>query len=216
MKPNLSDRHPAPRSEQQQCPECNGTDLRDAGGVYAWGDHVSVPCDHALAKPALTKESLDAAFGTENALHIRYYGDDRVERTPDEMDAYFAEHGEPAYGESQFPDGTSAVCCTNYAIQIGKRYPQMTQIFGFANENNPQCEIVQRGLHPGGHDFAVVDQRWLTDPWVRLVASGYQEIVYDLDDPNDAALVLKRYGSRENWRHMTGAEELFLAPTAAS
>ncbi len=27
------------------CPECLGTGMRDSGGVYPWGEHISLPCD---------------------------------------------------------------------------------------------------------------------------------------------------------------------------
>lgn len=27
------------------CPECQGTGLRDSGGVQPWGEHITVPCD---------------------------------------------------------------------------------------------------------------------------------------------------------------------------
>lgn len=148
-------------------------------------------------------------FGSETALGIVYHGDDDVVRSPAQMDAYCKEHGEPTYAESLFPDGTGAVCCTNYAVQIGRQFPSQTQIFGFSNEENPDCQIVKDDLHPDGHDFAIVDERWLVDPWVRLVPCAYPEIVYDLHDPSDATLARARYGTRENWKHMTGAEEDF-------
>jgi hypothetical protein len=169
-------------------------------------------------KQAFSKQSLEQAFGTESALGIVYVDGDGKAHTPDELDAYYTKHGEvmPQAMESQFPDGSDAVRCTNYAVQVGKRHAESTQIFGFLNEENPDCEIVQRSLHPGGHDFAIVDQRWLVDPWVRLVRSAYQEIVYDLHDATDAVLVRSRYGSREKWKHMTGAEEVFGIPASVS
>jgi hypothetical protein len=162
---------------------------------------------------ALTKELLENDFGTEAALGIRYVDEEKRVWTPDELDAHYLKHGAPPSGslESEFPDGSDAVRCTHYAMQIAKKYPERTQIFGFLNEANPDCEIVKRGLHPGGHDFAVVDQRWLIDPWVRLVCGAFHEIILDLDDREDAILALARYGGRENWKRMVGAEEASFA-----
>lgn len=34
-----------PRSPIEECPECNGTGMRDSGGVQPWGEPISVPCD---------------------------------------------------------------------------------------------------------------------------------------------------------------------------
>lgn len=33
------------RPEASRCPECEGSGLRDSGGVHPWGEHIQVPCD---------------------------------------------------------------------------------------------------------------------------------------------------------------------------
>jgi hypothetical protein len=151
----------------------------------------------------MNKQSLEQEFGTETAFGIRYVDDQNRVWEAAELDAYQEKMGYILAGvESEFPDGTDAVRCTHYAIQIGKRYPDRTLIFGFTNEDNPNCEIAQKRLHPGGHDFAVIEDRWLVDPWVRLVRNAYQQIVYDLLDPFDFVLVRERYGRRDDWKLM--------------
>lgn len=156
----------------------------------------------------LTKRLVQDLFGTESALGIVYVHKDGRRLTPDQVTEYYTQRGRPMDDlESEFPDGTDAVRCTHYAMRIYRSFPRNTQIFGFTNAANPHCEFARQELHPGGHDFAVVDDRWLIDPWVRHVACAYDEIVYDMDDLADKALVIQRYGNKENWRHMTGAEE---------
>lgn len=113
--------------------------------------------------------------------------------------------------ESQFPDGTSAVCCTDYAAQIFKALPGRVQIFGFANEENPTSRVAREELHPGGHDFAVVDGRFIVDPWVRLVAGETGPIVLDLLGAEEGATALDTYGPRDCWTHMREAEQFALA-----
>jgi hypothetical protein len=148
------------------------------------------------------------AYIQNEGVGILYIDKDEKTYTPAEVTAYYVMNGGAMPGlESQFPDGSDAVRCTHYAIQIGRRFPSHTQIFGFSNEENPDCEFVTHDAHPGGHDFAILDGRWLVDPWVRLVRGLFDEIAFDLEDPADVALVLKRYGKKENWKHMTGAEE---------
>lgn len=119
---------------------------------------------------------------------------------------------------SVFPDGTSATCCTNYAAQILKALPERTQIYGFANEDNPRSRIAREEIHPTGHDFAVIDGRYLVDPWIRLVAGDGREdrICFDLDDQVDAALVADTYGPRACWSLNTRAMEVAREMLAAS
>lgn len=109
--------------------------------------------------------------------------------------------------ESRFPDDTSAICCTNYAAQILRAMPGRVKIFGFANENNPTSRVAREELHPGGHDFAVVDDRYIVDPWLRLVRGEDGPIVLDMQDLDEARLALHTYGPRNCWRHMTEAEQ---------
>jgi hypothetical protein len=158
-----------------------------------------------------SKEKLEAEFGSETALGIQYVDSQNRVWSPKELDTYFDEHGQvpPWSMESEFPDGSDAVRCTHYAIQVMRKYPDQTLILGFKNEDNPNCEFAQKQLHPGGHDFAVIEDRWLVDPWVKLVRAAYQQVVYDLLDPVDFTLVRERYGRRDDWKLMQYSAEDF-------
>jgi len=143
-----------------------------------------------VASNALTREDLEALFGSDEAMGIVFVNDDGevIPNTPD------------ADGQSVFPDGSSATNCTNYAEQIKQSLDgHDVQIVGFANESNPNCDVVREEWHPGGHDFAIVDYRWLVDPWARLVACVRDRIVYDLQDPKEARMVAELYGDPERW-----------------
>ncbi|ARL04218.1 hypothetical protein [Burkholderia pseudomallei] len=168
----------------------------------------------------------EAHFGSDEVLGVWFCGEDGARYTLDEADELYACLGDecpPMF--SLFPDGTSAITCTNYAVQVGRKLPDRTEIFGFANEHNPTSRVAREEIHPGGHDFALVDGRYLVDPWIRLVAAACDQICFDLGDPADAELVRDLYGPRECWRRMTSAEADFLparrgngasAPMAAS
>jgi hypothetical protein len=154
-----------------------------------------------------SKEKLEQEFGSEEAFGIRYVDSQNRVWDAVELDAYQEKTGVVLSGlESEFPDGTDAVRCTHYAVQVGKRYPERTLILGFQNVDNPDCAFAQNKLHPGGHDFAVIDDRWLVDPWIKLVRTVGWPMVYDLLDPFDFVLVCQRYGRRDNWKHMVQAE----------
>lgn len=100
-------------------------------------------------------------------------------------------------GCSLFPDGSSATVCTDYARQVRNGLPGRVVILGFAADRNPGCRVA-RDLGTG-HDFAVVDNRWLVDGWIKEVAFALDKAVFDMQDPRDAALVLEWYGPRALW-----------------
>lgn len=62
---------------------------------------------------------------------------------------------------------------------------------------------VKTGLHSkfdllGGHDWLVVDDRYIVDIW----AVGYLQLpkpLFDLEDPADRQFVAETYGSEQNW-----------------
>ncbi|MDA8152916.1 MAG: SNF2-related protein [Acidithiobacillus sp.] len=139
---------------------------------------------------AAAASRLDAMFGSDEALGVRFV-DHQGNQIPMTKDAD---------GQSVFPDDSSAILCTNYAEQVKKHLPgHDVQIVGFVNEDNPDCTAVREGWHPGGHDFAMVDHRWLVDPWARLVAAVRDQIVYDLQDSEDARKVADTYGDPLKW-----------------
>jgi len=154
-------------------------------------------------------EEMERRYGSDEAIGVRLRLDDSAEViTPAEYDRRYAAlpRGARPGSESLLPTGGSAVCCTEYACLIFKQLPGRVQIFGFANENNPTSRVAREEIHPGGHDFAVVDDRFIVDPWLRLVAGVSEQIVFDLADPGDASLAADVYGPRQCWERLTGAE----------
>lgn len=119
-------------------------------------------------------------------------------------------------GESTFiSSGYSGTQCTGFAHAISKRMPGRTKIYGFQEEDNPLSEI---GRLTGGHDFVVIDNRYIIDPWLIEVESGRittksgtiinlnSQGVFDLEDVADKYLILMLYGSKKNWKRMDGIE----------
>lgn len=148
-------------------------------------------------------EQMEHQFGSDEALGVHFLLDSGGLLSAKEYDAYCNNNSNTSFGaQSVFPDGTSAVCCTEYARQIYKAMPDRTVIFGFANIANPTSRVARDLFHPGGHDFAVVDDRYIVDPWVRLVAGRLLQIVFDLQDPLEAANALDIYGPRACWKVM--------------
>lgn len=102
------------------------------------------------------------------------------------------------YGHT-FPDGTSSVVCTNCARQVKHRFPAITKIVGFDTENNPVNN--PHIAHAGGHDFAIVADRYIVDPWLRDVCDE-DTMVYDMHDEADRYAILDRYGDPTKWTYL--------------
>ncbi len=112
-------------------------------------------------------------------------------------------------GESIFINsGYSGTQCTGFACAISKIMSARTKIYGFEEKDNPSSEI---GRLTGGHDFAVIDDRFIIDPWLIDVESGKiitksgieivlnGQGVFDLQDDVDKPLVETLYGSQDCW-----------------
>ncbi|MBU2724904.1 hypothetical protein [Acidithiobacillus ferridurans] len=131
----------------------------------------------------MNASELESLFGTDDAMGVVF--------DP------CANYGE---GGSVFGDGTNAITCTNYAWQVKRRLStHAVQVVGFSNDDNPDCDAVREEWHMGGHDFAIVDHRFLVDTWVRLVECAREKIVYDLDQDGDIQEACKTYGNPKNW-----------------
>lgn len=158
------------------------------------------------------QEQMETLFGSDEAIGIRFQvegeGECPAYKVGDilsyqEWLDIHTNDPERALGidfMSLMPDGSSATCCTNYARHIQRTLGEdRVAIHGFANEDNPTARIAKEKWHPGGHDFAVVDGRYIVDPWPRLVACTTEKMVWDLHDPEDGREALDLYGPPNKW-----------------
>lgn len=147
---------------------------------------------------------MEQLFGSDDAIGMRVC----IAGRPESMSmAEFREFKaqNPDFDENgeylvEMPDGSSSVICTNYAQHIKTTLkPRNVEIVGFFCSDNQDCTFTRMDLAEG-HDFALVDGRYLVDPWLRLVC-GYNEypLVYDLQDEKEAQDAALMYGARERW-----------------
>lgn len=120
------------------------------------------------------------------------YGDDRNFPTRDDE------------GDGNlFPDGSRFSTCTSWARYVMRIEGDGVHLYGFFDDDNPGSEIANLC---GGHDFAVVDGRFIVDPWVKHVEGLSGRCVFDLDDPSDAEAITRLYGDRCRWKRGTELE----------
>lgn len=191
----------------------DGTDLLALGTkeyVVFRAEQISLVHDKNI-----DSELVERLFGSDEVIGVCFRlsqasGDEEVISST-EFDARFGhlDHTAMPDTESLMPDGSSAVCCTNYAHYVRSTLGALghqVQVVGFANEDNPTSRCAIDEFHPGGHDFAIVDSRYLVDPWVRLVAGVEDQIFYDLNNSDDAKKAHEIYGPRSLWLPLPYAE----------
>jgi hypothetical protein len=85
--------------------------------------------------------------------------------------------------------------CTDTSVWLAERLKGV--VHGYHHEDNPTAVL---GETEGGHDFLLIDDRWLVDWWAK---DTYQERdLYDLKKLEDQAEVERLYGDPKNWKAM--------------
>lgn len=126
---------------------------------------------------------------TRAMLEVHFGNDANYEISP----------GDSESTESTFPDGLTAAFCSHYAVQVKRELGECAQIYGFPVETNPASEIAQKD---GGHDFAVVNGRYIVDQWANECGGYTVKAVLDLTDPKDKDDIERLYGLPSVWLNM--------------
>lgn len=125
-----------------------------------------------------TKESLEAFFGDED----NYPGYTRD-----------GEHLLGAHGPS--------FSCDSWAAFVASVFPKgRVKIMGFSARVNPVPILSDYD----GHTFAILDNRYIIDGWIKNVEAFSDRAVFDLNDPADAPAIEKFYGIRTKWSEPPG------------
>lgn len=108
------------------------------------------------------------------------------------------EQYEPAQGCWSFRSGGSCLVCTDSAIKVVRRFGG--KVFGYNCTQNPSAVI---GKHfCAGHDFAVVENRFLVDYWVYRVTGLIADPVFDLLSEKNLRAVRSLYGHQDSWEEV--------------
>lgn len=108
-----------------------------------------------------------------------------------------------------FPGENPITRCWACADQVSKALPGRVQRVGFAPGENPGAAVCEGA--DNGHTFAIVDGRYIVDPWLRFFAFPLWEplserIVFDLLDPADHTEIDRLYAERTRWKDQELAE----------
>jgi hypothetical protein len=99
-----------------------------------------------------------------------------------------------ADGPARLPNGAVAAICAHGALYLQALIGGV--LVGYRHDDNPTALL---GEAEGGHDFLIVDGRYVVDLWGCDYDGRVPDGVLDLQDPAEAALVARLYGDRECW-----------------
>ncbi len=125
--------------------------------------------------PASRVAELEVRYGSDEALGIEW--NEEVQR-------------------SLLPDGEPAVICGFCAAYI-VRLEGAGKVVGFHDGVNPSANAA--GYPGGAHDFALIEDRYIVDPWVKETGFTSKRAVFDLQDPGDGEEIRWLYGDRGRW-----------------
>lgn len=87
--------------------------------------------------------------------------------------------------------------CTSHARYIASKEPN-TRVMGFFAEKNPcaMSEVAE------GHDFAVIDGRYIVDTWLHGWEQQLSSPVLDMQNDADKLIIQHWYGNPEHWEEV--------------
>jgi hypothetical protein len=91
-------------------------------------------------------------------------------------------------------EGHPFTICTNSAKFIRNKFFSGQKIVGYDADDNPTAEI---GQDCGGHDFILVDDRYIIDMWYKYVEG--EDVPTMIDTEVDTELTQTLYGDRSKW-----------------
>lgn len=88
-----------------------------------------------------------------------------------------------------------AATCTSHAMYVAEK--EKGKVVGFMLKDNPAPRLA--GICDG-HDFALIDGRWIIDTWAAFWEEILPVAVIDIKDPNNAELVRAFFGDPAKWQ----------------
>ena len=113
------------------------------------------------------------------------------------------EHYDSDEGRWTFQSGGSCCCCTDAATKVTKAFGG--RVVGCAASKNRSALVGT--AHSGGHDFALVENRFIVDYWAFCVAGLILKAVLDLNRQEDRELSRRYYGNEDSWEDVPVANE---------
>ena len=188
------------------------------GGIFvAIGDPTQIKSAVGNTKFDPSKKNIDEDtlakdlehFGNEDNFNIRK-GDHDEPLDPNDADLD---------GPASFPSGGQWFICTDWSCYVRRELGDRAKLYGFDVETKRyeggaeegDYEVLARGFD--GHDFAVVDDRYIVDGWLTNIEGLHDKPVIDMQDPANAKVIKSIYGNPKLWDRNEHLEKIIDAET---
>lgn len=94
-----------------------------------------------------------------------------------------------------FKDGSPCSICTSASNMVARAFGG--DVVGYDSAMNPTA-ILGHSLC-SGHDFAIIDERWIVDYWAYRVVKASSHVVLDLKNAREKKIVNRLYGCMNTW-----------------
>jgi hypothetical protein len=113
------------------------------------------------------------------------------------------EEYEPLEGRWIFRSGGSCGTCIDGALKVAEAFAG--RVVGYYSNENPTA-LVGVGCCEG-HDFALIDERFIVDYWAFRVAKVIDRAVFDLHDSEQLDLAKSYYGKKQLWEDISALRQ---------
>jgi hypothetical protein len=113
------------------------------------------------------------------------------------------EEYESVEGRWTFKSGGDCGCCTDGATKVAVAFEG--RVVGY--KSLPSTSAVIGYQQCGGHDFAIVANRFVVDYWAFRVARLITTPVFDIENPDERKIVESLYGNEQTWEDVSVAGE---------
>lgn len=146
-----------------------------------------------------TKAELEAYFGNEANYpnHVEYddgtMSSEETNNQPREADGRGGQHFMASHGP--------AVFCDSWARFVVDCLPGRAKKVGFDMNGGQENDNDESALSRlcDGHAFAIVDERYIVDGWLKNVEAESSRAVFDMQDASDAQAIKHFYGNPATW-----------------
>jgi GNAT superfamily N-acetyltransferase len=167
--------------------------ITDPAGAWTMRPETKAAVDELLAEKQSARQAQLERLATDDAMGVEF----------------------PEGQASHFPNGEDAVVCTNCARRIIELNGGHGEIYGWHEGDNPTAVVANTSHENAGHDFAVIDGRYLVDAWAKNVEESSPRAVFDLENPDDVREVRHLFGDPTTWVRAAApmaADDLKFAP----
>lgn len=113
-----------------------------------------------------------------------------------------------AEGVWTFDHQSECGVCTNAATRVAETFSGI--VWGYRAMENPTALIGEP--HCSGHDFAMIQHRWLVDYWAFRVARLSPKAVLDLNRAPERRLARSLYGTAVHWKQVAAFDGRMFSP----